>query len=299
MQMSCTRTLILTLLSVSAALAQSETATLSGTVLSQKNVPLATVEVALLHTATGQLRQGNTTATGSFVFAFLPPGAYELTVKRTGFMTRRVPAIELNVNDRKIVEIEMPPAQQGPERIDIVDSYNTIQATSAVGTLVDRKFVENLPLNGRSFQSLIMLTPGVNPTPATSRNPGQFSVNGQRTSANAFSVDGVSANFGIMAGPALSAATDGVMPALSAAGGTNSLVSVDAMQEFQVQTSSFAPEFGRSPGGQISIVTRSGTNAFHGALFNYFRNDKLDANDWFAKRDGRREARQALGDVKP
>src|SRR5262249_5513609 len=73
----------------------------------------------------------------------------------------------------------------------------------------------------------------------------------------------------------------GALPALSAAGGTNSLVSVDAMQEFRIQTSSFAPEFGRTPGAQVSIVTRSGTNAFHGSLFEYFRNDLLDARDWF------------------
>src|SRR5262249_51465851 len=76
------------------------------------------------------------------------------------------------------------------------------------------------------------------------------------------------------------------LPALSASGGTNSLVSVDAMQEFRIQTSSFAPEFGRTPGGQISIVTRSGTNVFHGALFEYFRNDKLDARDWFVNFNG-------------
>src|SRR4029077_11533864 len=71
-----------------------------------------------------------------------------------------------------------------------------------------------------------------------------------------------------------------------ASGGTNSLVSVDAMQEFRIQTSSFAPEFGRTPGGQISIVTRSGTNAFHGTLFEYFRNDVLDARDWFVNFNG-------------
>ena len=74
----------------------------------------------------------------------------------------------------------------------------------------------------------------------------------------------------------------GALPALSATGGTNSLVSIDAMQEFRVQTSSFAPEFGRTPGGKVSVVTRSGTNSFHGALFEYFRNGDLDANDWFA-----------------
>src|SRR5262245_22297158 len=71
------------------------------------------------------------------------------------------------------------------------------------------------------------------------------------------------------------------LPALSPAGGTNSLLSVDAMQEFRIQTSSFAPEFGRTPGGQISIATRSGTNTFHGTLFEYFRNDVMDAADWF------------------
>src|SRR5262249_23476798 len=78
----------------------------------------------------------------------------------------------------------------------------------------------------------------------------------------------------------------GALPALSAAGGTNSLVSVDAMQEFRIQTSSFASEFGRTPGGQISIVTRSGKNAFHGTLFEYFQNDKLDARDWFVNFNG-------------
>src|SRR6202007_1804231 len=74
----------------------------------------------------------------------------------------------------------------------------------------------------------------------------------------------------------------GALPALTASGGTNSLVSVDALQEFRIQTSSFAPKFGHTPGGQISIVTRAGTNAFHGRLFDYFRNRVLDANDWFA-----------------
>src|SRR5258708_32368904 len=106
---------------------------------------------------------------------------------------------------------------------------------------------------------------------------GQFSVNGQRRDANYFNVDGVRANFGVTGYFPLVQSAGGALPAFSASGGTNSLVSVDAMQEFRIQTSSFAPEFGRSPGGQISIVTRSGTNAYHGALFDYFRNDVLDA----------------------
>src|SRR5215467_14441757 len=156
---------------------------------------------------------------------------------------------------------------------------NTESAT--VSTVVDRTFVENIPLNGRSFQTLITLTPGVVVTATNFADQGQFSVNGQRADANYFSVDGASANVGVTSFFPLIQAAGGALPALSPSGGTNSLVSVDAMQEFRVQTSSFAPEFGRTPGGQISIVTRSGTNAFHGALFEYFRNDALDAGDWF------------------
>src|SRR4029453_6871554 len=153
--------------------------------------------------------------------------------------------------------------------------------SGAVSTVIDRTFVENLPLNGRSFQTLIALTPGVVLTTATFAEQGQFSVNGQRPDANYFTVDGVSANFGVTGYIAMVETASGAAPAVSASGGTNSLVSVDAMEEFRIQTSSFAPEFGRTPGGQISIVTRSGTNAFHGTLSEYFRNDVLDARDWF------------------
>jgi hypothetical protein len=115
-----------------------------------------------------------------------------------------------------------------------------------------------------------------------SRFFGHSTKHWQRADANYFTVDGVSANFGVTAYIALVQSAGGALPALSALGGTNSLVSVDAMQEFRIQTSSFAPEFGRTPGGQISIVTRSGTNSLHGTAFDYFRNGVLDANDWFA-----------------
>ena len=162
--------------------------------------------------------------------------------------------------------------------------------------MIDRTFVENLPLNGRSFQTLIMLTPGVVLTATTFNDQGQFSVNGQRADANYFTVDGVSANFGVTGYFPMVQTASGALPALSASGGTNSLVSVDAMQEFRIQTSSFAPEFGRTPGGQISIVTRSGTNAFHGTLFEYFRNDALDAKDWFVNFNGLPKPEQRLND---
>ncbi|HKO60747.1 MAG TPA: TonB-dependent receptor, partial [Pyrinomonadaceae bacterium] len=161
---------------------------------------------------------------------------------------------------------------------------------------INQTFVENIPLNGRSFQSLIGLTPGVVTTASTFNDQGQFSVNGQRADANYFTVDGVSANFGVTGFIAMMQSASGALPALSASGGTNSLVSVDAMQEFRIQTSSFAPEFGRTPGGQISIATRSGTNSFHGTLFEYFRNDVLDAPDWFVNFNGLAKPETRLND---
>src|SRR5262249_5767619 len=111
---------------------------------------------------------------------------------------------------------------------------------------------------------------------------GQFSVNGQRSDTNAFIVDGVSANFGTAPGSFLGTQVAGNLGGTTALGTTQSLASIDAMQEFRVQTSTYSAEYGRQPGGQISIVTRSGTNSFHGLLFEYLRNDKFDANDWFA-----------------
>ena len=112
--------------------------------------------------------------------------------------------------------------------------------------------MENLPLNGRSFNTLLQLTPGVVIAPSASDSQGQFSIAGQRTRANNFLVDGVSANFGVA--PTFGQGTSGTgsAQAFSALGGTSSLVSVEALQEFRVETSSFAPEFGRSPGGQIT-----------------------------------------------
>ena len=169
---------------------------------------------------------------------------------------------------------------------------------ATVSTVVDRQFAENLPLNGRSFQSLIQLTPGVVLTPSNSYDDGQFSVNGQRGTSNYWTVDGVSANFGVGVSSVGTAGNSlgGSIGSFSVQGGTNSLVSVDAMQEFRIQTSTYAPEFGRTPGAQISIVTRSGTNQFHGTAFDYFRNTVLDANDWFADKAGLAKAQEQQND---
>jgi len=210
-----------------------------------------------------------------------PPGLYQIEIEKPGFKKLIKPDVILHVQDALAIDFEMT-VGSASETITVESGAPLVDIESAtVSTVIDRTFVESLPLNGRSFQTLIMLTPGVVVTATAFDDQGQFSVNGQRADANYFTVDGVSANFGVTGYPPLVQAAGGALPAFSAAGGTNSLVSVDAMQEFRIQTSSFAPEFGRAPGGQISILTRSGTNSFHGTLFEYFRNSVLDARDWF------------------
>src|SRR5262249_32131031 len=152
------------------------------------------------------------------------------------------------------------------EVVNITGEAPLINESPAVGTVVDRQFVANIPLNGRSFQSLITLTPGVVAVPgAVTGQQGEVSVNGQRTEANYYMVDGVSANTGSFAASNVRGAS-GNVPSETALGTTQSLVSLDALQEFRIQTSSYSAEFGRTPGGQISLVSRSGTNDWHGSV---------------------------------
>jgi TonB dependent receptor/Carboxypeptidase regulatory-like domain len=225
--------------------------------------------------------QARTNGSGEYYLTNLPPGSYRLEIEKTGFKKLIKPDVILHVQDALEIDFQMT-LGSASESITVGAGAPLVDAESGtVSTVIDHTFVDNLPLNGRSFQTLIMLTPGVVVTTTAFDDQGQFSVNGQRADANYFTVDGVSANFGVTGYFPLAQTAQGALPALSVSGGTNSLVSVDAMQEFRVQTSSFAPEFGRTPGGQISIVTRSGTNRFHGTLFEYFRNNVLDAGDWF------------------
>jgi len=266
----------------SVLLAQSTNAGLTGRVTDPSKAAIAGAKVAAIRMETNFRYETVSNASGEYVLTNLPPGTYRLEVERAGFKKLIKPDVILHVQDALPIDFEMTLGEMS-DSVTVRAYLLPIETESAtVSTVVDRTFVENLPLNGRSFQTLILLSPGVVVTPTALDNQGQFSVNGQRADANYFTVDGVSANFGVTGFFPLLQSAGGALPALTAWGGTNSLVSVDALQEFRIQTSSFAPEFGRTPGGQISIATRSGTNQFHGTLFEYFRNDVLDAKGWFA-----------------
>ena len=261
--------------------AQSETATVSGQVVDPSGLNIAGAQVKLVDIDRDATTSVTTNNTGLYTFPSVRPGRYRIEISASGFRVVNVTGMTVNVQDHLEQNFKLVVGSISESMTVTADAYNVNATDATVSTVVDRNFAENLPMNGRSFQSLIQLTPGVVLTANNGLDTGQFSVNGQRANANYWMVDGVSANIGIGAVGSVGSGLAGTLGSTSVFGGTNSLVSIDALQEFRIQTSTYAPEFGRQPGGQISIVTRSGTNQFHGTAFNYLRNDALDANNWF------------------
>jgi hypothetical protein len=280
------RLLLLILCVTTLALAQSTDATISGVVVDPSGKAITDADIELLNDATGVHYTNKTNGAGIYTVSILPPGQYRVQVSKVGFKTLIKPGIVLNVQDALALNFTLPLGATS-ESITIEAGASMINTTDAsVGTVVDRKFVENIPLNGRSFQDLVSMTPGVvtqSPqSESTVGNNGDFSVNGQRTESNYYTVDGVSGNISGGTGSGYSqSATGGTIAGSTALGTTQSLVSVDALQEFRVESSTYSAEYGHSPGGQFSLATRSGTNEVHGSAFNYLRNNFFDANDWF------------------
>jgi hypothetical protein len=262
-----------------AALAQTEGARISGRVTDQSGAVIVGAECKITNIETNVSASATTNGDGIYVIPDLHPATYRLTIEKEGFRTVVQPSLQLYAQDAANENFTLAVGLRS-ETIDVNSNIAGLQTDSAaVSTVVNQQFVDNMPLNGRSFQSLISVAPGVVFT-STNLGPGQFTTNGQRSDANYFMVDGVSANFGVQVGP-IGQALGGTIPAFTSQGGTNGFVSVDDMQEFRIQTSSYAPEFGRTPGAQISIVTKSGTNQFHGTAFDYIRNDFFDARNYW------------------
>jgi hypothetical protein len=278
------------------AFAQTETATLSGVIQDPKGGVVPDVEVTATRIETGTIATTKTNGAGIYFFTGLMPGHYHLMVRKPGFKEIAIKEFQLYVQDKLEQNFALEIGSVSETVTVTANGLNVNTADASVSTVIDRKFVENLPLNGRSFNTLLQLTPGVVIAPTTSVSPGQFSIGGQRTNANNFVVDGASANFGVQPVTTLGTSGTGTAQAFSALGSTSSLVSADALQEFRVETSSFAPEFGHTPGGQVVLSTRSGTNEWHGVVFEYFRNDVFDANDWFANQAGESRAPERHND---
>lgn len=273
----------------SQALAQFSAATVIGVVQDSSRAAITDARLKLINTHTGTENDSTTNHEGGFLLPGIIPGVYTLQIERDGFATTQVNGMTLNGGDNKNLLIRMKVGGV-TETVNVDASGLTMNETDAsVSTVVDRKFISASPLNGRSLQDLLSVTPGIvtqNPQAATqsgSQTEGEFSVNGQPTNSNSFFVDGVAANVysGLSPGNSRSGAT-GSISGLTALGTTQSLVSVDALQEFRVLSSTYSAEYGRTPGGQFNFVTRSGGNGVHGAFYEYFRSNLLDTADWFA-----------------
>src|ERR1700733_1405666 len=269
------------------AIAQVSSASLTLAIADSSGAVVHEAEVVVRNVDTNQEQNSTSNTSGGTTFPFLKPGVYSVVVSKPGFSDVAVNNIRLNVGDQKQLNLVLK-IGSAETSVTVDGSGLTINTTDgSVSTVIDRQFVANIPLNGRSFQDLISLTPGVvTQSPQTSgQTPGyngDFSVNGQRTESNYYTVDGVTANVSGGIGSGFTGpSTGGVLGASTALGTTQSLLSVDALQEFRVESSSYSAEYGHSPGGQLSFATRSGTNTLHGSVFDYFRNGALDANNWF------------------
>lgn len=230
---------------------------------------IAGAQVAATNTSTGESRSTTSNDQGEFVFPEMPPGTYDLHVKHANFKEFVSRGVQLNVASTAVVNAALT---LGSLSEQVTVEANPIQvetSSGAVGNVVEGKEVRELPLNGRSFVQLTQLMPGVSPQANfDSKNKGllagvDFSVNGNNTTGNLYLVDGVNNN------DIGSNRTILVYP------------SIDAIQEFKILRNSYGPEYGQAMGAVINLLTRSGTNAFHGSAFYFGRNDVLNATDFF------------------
>ena len=261
------------------AFGQAVTGTILGTVKDPSGIPIAEATVRITNTTTGAVRLMKTNAEGIYEAPSLPPGGpYTVDVEYTGFKKSVSTNVPLNVDQKAHVDVTLEVGSVD-QTIEVVAAVPLVQSDSSeLGTTVNETQLKELPLNGRNFVQLTRLIPGVQRGIPGSNSDGtgnlgfrasaSFSANGMRARDNNFILDGVDDN-------ELLLSTVVIIP------------SIDALQEFKVQTSTYSAEFGRSLGGVVNLQTKSGTNSFHGSVFEFIRNDKLDANDWFNNLNGR------------
>jgi hypothetical protein len=253
--------------------AQLYTGSVSGTVTDPSGAVITGAQVTLVDSQKGFSFTAKTDSAGRYLFRQVAPSTYKVTVEAPNFQGQRKEGITLDVNQNAAVDFSLKVGTES-QVVDVVAGGVELQTQDAVtGQVVDRRFINNLPLNERSVFDLAFLAPGVNipDTQCTGCTAQNFVSNGSRNSTADIVLDGVSAsNF---------EQNSGIMSATY-------VPSVDAVEEFKIQQSSFSAEFGFTGATLVNVVTRSGTNAFHGSAYEFLRNDKLDANEWFAAQNG-------------
>jgi len=259
---------------------------LFGRILDPSEGAVSEAAVTITSEDTGFRRVTSSDPAGNFAVASLDPGIYKITVRKEGFRTAMKFGVRLGAD--ALVRADFVLTVGSIEETITVEDTEPLagQMDPSTGGSVERDEIEHLPLNGGGILGLLELTGGTNVTPATRGEAGQFTTTGQRPNTNYFTVDGVSANIGVTAGGLPAQPTGGVLPAVSAFGSLDSLIALDAVEQFRVRTSTSVAEFGRMPGAAVSLTTRSGSNQFHGTTSYRIRNELANANDWFGNAAG-------------
>ena len=254
------------------------TGALAGVVTDASGAVIPNATITLTSADTGQGRTVNAREDGSFNFSLLPPGKYTVKLEAVGFKPLQVPGITIAVTETAVLNRTLDLGSQA-EQITVEANVETIQtASSAVGTVVNSASVTELPLNTRNYTNLLSLSAGANASVnnATSLGRGgvETAVNGAASGQNTYQMDGVSiVNYGStgQVGDTI------VHPSFG-------IPNPDTIMEFKIQTSLYDAGYGRNPGANVNVVTKSGTNTLHGTAFEFFRNTALNANDFFRNR---------------
>src|SRR5262249_11662389 len=247
-------------------LGQTYKASIRGTVTDNSGSRVPSLSIVLIQSETNEKRTATTDEQGDFVISLLAPGPYHLEIQQNGFK-KYVQQLRLGVNQEIRLDVSLKAGSIAEEMVVNAPRTPLRKDSSAIGTIIDNNQVTGLPLDGRNFLDLALLVPGASPSAPGSagsvRGDVAFSVNGAREDSNNFLLDGV-----YNVDPKLN--TVGVRPPL------------EAIREFEMQTSSYDASFGRNPGAQVNVVLHAGSNSFHGTAFEYFRNAALDARNFFA-----------------
>jgi hypothetical protein len=238
-----------------------------GTTTDQSGALVSGVDVTITDKATGSQRSVKTDANGGYVVENLKPGVYDISGMKAGFATKKITSVILQVSHRARVDIVLELGAVA-EQVEVRGEVPLLEtSTSSVGKVIDSKDIINLPLNGRKFLQLATLAPGV----VRTTNPPYLETTGGSVSANG------------MSNMSNNAMIDGIMNQETGAGRMTFSPSVDLIQEFKIQTNTYDAEYGRTGGSQIEVITKRGSNSYHGSAFEFIRNDALDARPYFQK----------------
>ncbi len=255
--------------------AQSELATLTGTVSDRTGAVLVGAKVRVTHEATNLSTVAETNESGRYFIPSLKPGVYTVSASHAGFKTLVNSGVTLQVNQTARLDLTLEVGEVS-EQVTVSAEAPLLQSeTSSRGAVIDQRTIVELPLNGRDYNQLASLSPGVllpSPRLQSIGFKGAFNVNGNRAFQNAFRLDGV----------------DNTSYSNSYRGGNMQVVqpSIEALQEFKIQTNAYSAEFGRSAGAVINAVIKSGTNALHGSAYEFHRNREFDASNFFSNKAG-------------